>query len=130
MTTQIELPWPPSVNTYWRAVRGRNIVSKKGRAYRQQAAEILAHRFAGAARPIYTGRVRLIIWAFPPDRRRRDLDNLTKVPLDCLEGYVYENDNQVDCLTIERCEVKRGGTLWVTASERTETLRKFDTVPG
>lgn len=30
----LTLPWPPSVNRYWRAVNGRNILSAEGRAYR------------------------------------------------------------------------------------------------
>ena len=37
MVTTIVLPWPPSVNAYWRTVQGRTMVSKKGRIYKQAA---------------------------------------------------------------------------------------------
>jgi len=46
--------------------------------------------------------------AFPPDRRRRDLDNLLKSVLDALEhAGVYADDSQVDLLVVRRCEVDR-----------------------
>jgi crossover junction endodeoxyribonuclease RusA len=46
--------------------------------------------------------------AFPPDRRRRDLDNLLKPTLDALQhGGVYEDDSQVDLLVVRRCETDR-----------------------
>lgn len=35
---------------------------------------------------------------------RKDVDNLAKGLLDALEGYLYENDNQVACLTLRRIE--------------------------
>ena len=40
---------------------------------------------------------------FPPDRRRRDIDNLPKAVLDSLEfAGVFENDSQVDRLLVLR----------------------------
>ena len=32
---EITLPWPPSVNTYWRNFDGRMIISARGREYRE-----------------------------------------------------------------------------------------------
>ena len=32
---ELTLPWPPTVNTYWRNFGGRTIVSAKGRSYRK-----------------------------------------------------------------------------------------------
>ena len=34
---EFELPWPPSVNGYWRTFRNRQIISKRGREYRANA---------------------------------------------------------------------------------------------
>lgn len=34
----LELPFPPSVNTYWRRVNGKTLISAKGRAYANQVA--------------------------------------------------------------------------------------------
>lgn len=44
------LPWPPSVNTYWRTFRGRMLISAHGRDYRVRAvaAAIAAERFGQA----------------------------------------------------------------------------------
>lgn len=50
----------------------------------------------------------------PPDRRRRDLDNALKGTLDALEkAGVYNDDGQIDKLSIERGEVVKGGALVV-----------------
>jgi len=56
--------------------------------------------------------------AFPPDRRRRDLDNLQKSTLDALEhAGLYEDDSQIDLLIARRCEVAPGGKLIVRMME-------------
>lgn len=52
--------------------------------------------------------------AFPPDRRRRDLDNLQKPVLDVLQhAGVYEDDSQIDLLITRRREVVPEGRLLV-----------------
>jgi crossover junction endodeoxyribonuclease RusA len=52
--------------------------------------------------------------AFPPDRRRRDLDNIQKPVLDALEhAGVYEDDSQIDLLVTCRREVVPGGRILV-----------------
>jgi len=46
----------------------------------------------------------------PPDRRRRDLDNLFKGILDALEkGGAYHDDSQIEDLRIRRCGRVAGG---------------------
>ena len=111
----LTLPWPPSVNTYWRAharasktgpVAVTNILSKRGRQYR---ADVLS-RLSLQGWPILEGRLRVLITAWPPDKRRRDLDNLLKPVLDALEhAAVYADDEQIDELTIIRGPVKKPG---------------------
>ena len=54
----------------------------------------------------------------PPDRRRRDIDNLTKVPLDALtHAAVWEDDSQIDELYIRRDEIKKGGFITIQITE-------------
>ena len=105
----VVLPWPPSVNSYWRSYRGRNILSKRGRLYKEAAGRaVLA---AGANRHL-SGRLRVKLVAYPPDRRRRDIDNLTKLALDSMQvAGVYLDDSQIDELTIIRAEVEKGGVI-------------------
>ena len=56
--------------------------------------------------------------AFPPDRRRRDLDNLQKPTLDALQhAGIYEDDSQIDLLVTQRCEVVPGGRLEIRLDE-------------
>jgi len=91
---RLVLPWPPSVNRYWRHDRGRTHISAEGRRYRMDVwAIVLEH---GARDLPLRGDVRVMIRAHPPDRRRRDLDNLAKAVLDALEfARVLEDDSQV-----------------------------------
>ena len=55
----------------------------------------------------YKGKVMLVdcameIILFFKDRRRRDVDNYNKLILDSLEGIVYEDDKQVQELTVKK----------------------------
>ena len=95
---EITLPWPPSVNTYWRNFDGRMIISARGREYRETVGDqmILQKQVKH-----FTGRLRVEIEAFRPDKRRRDLDNLLKATLDGLaHAGVYEDDSQIVDLRI------------------------------
>lgn len=105
----ITLPWPPSVNHYWRAVKGRTLISAKGRAYRRMVQHLaLVHGWESLGE----ARIRAVITANPPDRRRRDLDNLLKAVLDALQAAaVYDDDGQIDDIRITRGEVVAAGSL-------------------
>lgn len=95
---EITLPWPPSVNRYWRSIDGRAIISAEGRAYREAAMFHIQQQKAAKriAEPI-----RVVIEAYRPDKRRRDLDNLFKATLDSLaHGGVYNDDAQIQDLRI------------------------------
>lgn len=104
------LPWPPSVNHYWRRDprTGRVLVSAKGREYRGQ---VQSRRVASFG----SDRLAVVIVAHPPDRRKRDLDNLPKAVLDALtHAGVWDDDSQIDDLRIMRGQVVKGGGLVVT----------------
>lgn len=48
-------------------------------------------------------KLKVHIEAYPPDKRKRDLDNLFKSLLDALEkSGVFKDDRQIDALSIER----------------------------
>jgi crossover junction endodeoxyribonuclease RusA len=109
----ITLPYPPSVNGYWRNIgRGRTIISKAGRDYMQAVSAEVA---ASDKPATYNGRLAVCVTVYPPDRRRRDLDNVCKAILDSLgKANVYEDDSQIDRLTIERAKVVRLGRVEIT----------------
>jgi crossover junction endodeoxyribonuclease RusA len=110
----LTLPWPPSVNKYWRTFQGRMIISAEGRSYRKAVADqVLIQR--GAKH--YTGKLRVQIEAFRPDNRRRDLDNLLKAVLDgCTHAGVWEDDSNIVDLRIYWADTV-GGMLKVKVSE-------------
>ena len=117
--TEIELPWPPSVNHVWRRVGSKTILSADGRKYREVVGQhCLMRRIAGARIP---GRLSVRILVNPPDRRRRDIDNLTKVPLDALtHAGVWDDDSQIDELYIRRNTITAGGSITIQIQQLPE----------
>ena len=109
----LTLPWPPSVNTYWRNVNGRTILSAKGRAYRNNAHAAITQQ--GNPQLSASVRLKAHITAYPPDRRKRDLDNLPKAILDALMyADVIHDDGAIDDLRIVRGSVEAPGRVEVT----------------
>ena len=107
---RIDLPYPPSVNHYWRNVRGRMTIGKAGRDFRAKARAICLAMGLGCVQD----RICLAIEAYPPDSRARDLDNLLKAPLDALgKGFAYNDDSQIDEIHLYRRECFPGGKLEV-----------------
>jgi len=114
---QVELPFPPSVNHYYRHVGPRTLISREGRAFREKVCAILALR--GVRR--MDGPLSVTIQVHPPDNRRRDLDNVQKSLLDALQhGGAYEDDSQISRLLTERGEVVPGGKVIVRIERRSE----------
>ncbi len=106
-----DLPWPPSTNRYWRKWRNRMVIDTEGREYRTKVAWLAD---LGLDR-CETGRLAVTIEAYPPDKRIRDLDNILKSLLDAMQhAGVYENDSQIDRLTIERKAVEKPGKVRVS----------------
>jgi crossover junction endodeoxyribonuclease RusA len=106
---EFELPYPPSVNHYFRMVRGRMLISREGRLFRQRVCAILA---ASGVRAM-AGPLALQIEVYPPDNRRRDIDNVQKALLDAMQhGGAYGDDSQIVRLAIEKRQpVEGGGTI-------------------
>ncbi|MBI5724301.1 MAG: RusA family crossover junction endodeoxyribonuclease [Planctomycetes bacterium] len=106
---RLELPYPPSVNRYYRNVGFKTLISREGRAYRITVCSIL--RRAGV-KPM-DGKLAVGLDLYPPDRRIRDVDNAQKAPLDALQhGGMFGNDNQIKkLLTVMRETVVPGGKV-------------------
>ena len=111
----ISLPFPPSVNQAYRQWQGRLLISEAGRKYQKSVNFIwLAMKQDKRAVEFGKDRLRVTIFAYPPDKRRRDLDNLGKLLLDGLEKVgAYENDSQIDNLTYVRCWIEKPGRVEV-----------------
>lgn len=120
----LELPWPPSVNHYWRSVvigeRVRNLISAKGRAYKRNVGQAVLEQTIGRQRKhnLFLGRVHVVLTLYPPDHRQRDVDNSIKAVLDALtSANVWRDDSQVDDLHVMRSKVVQGGKAVVRILE-------------
>ena len=52
----------------------------------------------------------MLIYLHPKDRRKIDLDNRLKACLDAMQDAgVFDDDEQIDHLTIQRAAIKSGG---------------------
>ena len=99
MQVTLVLPWPPSVNHYYRHVGPRVLISKDGRRYREAVAAVA--RRAGT--PMFEVPVEVALDLHPPDNRRRDADNSLKSCLDALTcAKVYEDDSLIQKLTVTK----------------------------
>ena len=109
---RIVLPWPPSINHYWRNYRGRTVISQDGRLYRQTVAYRILEQ--GIPRENLNCRLQVSIDAYPPDKRRRDLDNIQKALLDAIVAAdVIEDDSLIDALSILRHDAEGEGKVIV-----------------
>ena len=93
----LELPYPPSVNHYWRRVGAKTLISREGRRFREEVVGRIGQRKVKAI----SGPVRVHILACRPDKRRRDIDNILKSLLDALDhAGAYEDDSQIWDLSV------------------------------
>lgn len=111
----LTLPWPPSVNHYINPVMGRfasrSVLSEAARRYRRDVWGVVM----AAGKYHVPGHVSVHLECYPPDRRRRDLDNLPKGILDgIVKAGVIEDDSCIEDLRLQRREVVAGGKVVVT----------------
>ena len=60
----------------------------------------------------------MFIALFPPDKRRRDIGNYEKQTTDALmNAGVFDDDEQIDLITIVREEIVKGGQCVVVLQE-------------
>lgn len=106
----IALPYPPSVNRYWRAAGGRRsrvLISREGRQYRV-AVWLATRELVQSGRVPLVGELSVVVVMRPADNRRRDVDNVAKALLDALaHAGIYSDDVQIRRLTIDRGDVDR-----------------------
>ena len=123
MKLQFDLPYPPSVNHYWRRVGARTLISRQGRAFRERVCSLLALK---RLHPL-DGWLKVHLQIYPPDRRRRDVDNIQKPVLDALQhAGVYHDDFQIVSLRTDRMQPVQDGRLEVTVTQVNDTQLQTD----
>ncbi|ELZ8590874.1 RusA family crossover junction endodeoxyribonuclease, partial [Escherichia coli] len=89
--------------------------SKAGERYRRAVALIVRQQRLKLS---LSGRLAIKIIAEPPDKRRRDLDNILKAPLDALmHAGLLMDDEQFDEINIVRGKPVSGGRLEIKITE-------------
>lgn len=80
---------------------------------------MVVSRLGGLNRKL-TGEVSVEIDLYPPDRRRRDIDNPLKCLLDSMtHAGVYEDDSQIKDIELHMCEpMPPEGMVHVTLKEK------------
>lgn len=111
----LNLPYAPTVNTYWLRSKFGTYLSPKGREYKQKVAEYVIEN---KVPKLGEARLRLTMIIRPRSKRKFDIDNLAKSVLDSLaEAGVYDDDEQIDELHIIRGEPIKDGKIVVTIEE-------------
>ena len=100
MVYELYLPFPPTINDYYVKTKRGLFISVKGRAFRTHTAEAIHQQIPGTL--IETPMLVEIV-LFPPDKRRRDIDNYNKALLDAVtHAGLWEDDSLIDQLFIYR----------------------------
>lgn len=103
----LNLPLPPSVNHYWGTHGHRRYVSKAGVLFKEQVSDYVAEY---RVPKLGAERLEMKVILYPKDRRKQDIDNRIKALWDALaDAGVFDNDEQIDVLMVERGEIKKGG---------------------
>lgn len=109
----LTLPYPPSCNSIWRNFGSRTILSQKGREYRAAVARSTISQQLPDC--FEDERLHVILDVFPPDKRRRDLDNVCKAVLDaCTHAAIWADDSQIDRLEVNRRASSKPGAVCLT----------------
>ena len=106
-TIRLELPYPPTVNTYWRANGHRRYISPAGVAFTKEVSVIVKNQ-----KPKTFGdkQVAVSVMIHPRSKRKFDLDNTLKAILDALmKAGMYDDDSQIEYIEIARGEHIDGG---------------------
>ena len=109
----LTLTFPPSTNRLWRNVNGRTI---KSEVYRKWLIENMRYGLK-----TITGPYKLTMQCSPPDKRRRDLDNLSKSVGDLLQsiGAVSDDCNMDELHMMWKRDLAPGVYCWIQPMEET-----------
>lgn len=104
---KLDIPYPPSVNTYWGFQGHRRFLTKTANAFKARISELVIEN---QVPKLGDARIELTITLYPPDKRKRDIDNVLKCCIDSLcQAGVFDDDSQIDVLLVLRGEIVKGG---------------------
>lgn len=118
MIVELILPYPPTVNHYWKHTKsGKHYVTQKGKAFQFEVRRI------GKQVDRLLGAVAVQVDVYLPDKRRRDIDNLLKALLDGLTASgVIEDDSLISDLRIRKVGFVPKGKVVVRIEELSDEV--------
>jgi len=123
MITELNLPYPPSINHYFSYYQGRPVLSKDARNYRHNVRRIA---IAKGIKPIM-GALAVRIDITPSDDRRRDCDNVQKSVLDALQhaGAFWDDSQVVWLLSVKHASTANGSVKVLLAEASAGAISLF-----
>jgi crossover junction endodeoxyribonuclease RusA len=115
---QVPLPFPPSVNAFWRySGKGRAYLTPGAKAWKTAAAWAFREAVLNGSTPCL-GRFHFYLEVGRPDRRKRDLDNLFKGILDAAQaGGAIRDDSDAQSVSARWVEDLKGIRVTITPAE-------------
>lgn len=114
---KLTMPFPPSVNGYWRSTGKGALISERGRKYRVSAIAAVYEQLRRRPQAI-THDVDVYVILYPPNRMKRDLDNFQKALFDGLtHAGVWADDSQIKRMVVEWGSVTGHGRVEITIKE-------------
>ena len=103
MHYELHLPFPPTINSYYKRGNNYQYISMKGKKFRAAVEAEVEQQMAGLGVLPLEDRLYVIVVVHMPDKRTRDVDNYMKALLDaCTKAGVWIDDEQIDQLIIYR----------------------------
>lgn len=107
----VVLPWETLVTVNRRSIN-RKVLSTEYRKAKETI-YMLACGQVNGERPRFSDPVSVELDFYPPDFRRRDISNYTKLIFDALSGVLYGDDYQIRDYTARRHNPDKGGAARV-----------------
>jgi crossover junction endodeoxyribonuclease RusA len=90
-------------------------ISKAGKEFKLQVQDYVIEN---AVPKMGQKRLEMQVTLYPRDRRKQDIDNRIKALWDALtDAGVFDDDEQIDVLMVQRGEIRKGGGCLVMIDE-------------
>ncbi len=116
MIFELYTDYPPTVNNYYVKTQRGIYISKKGKEFREKLIKDALEQVANMKALRCRLAVEIVAW--PPDNRRRDLDNIKKSLFDAItHAGLWEDDSLIDQDFTYRGSPVKDGRLYIKVSE-------------
>lgn len=110
-TLFLDLPLPPTINSYYQYRGHRRFVGEQGKKFKAQVAHIVS------SQPIRFGNQKLVMLVVIHfrNRRKQDLSNRIKALEDAMvQANLFDDDSQIKEIHIKEGAIEKGGRVFVT----------------